>query len=383
MESPKAADRARDSFNANHDSWRRRPEGTEHSSRARDIARTHVGGTLGAATASLAYRRYAAASLGDRGDASPDGRARSPTRGEQPELLASSASGVVGMTTTTTAGPTTAPPAPSPSKPPRAVASSSDRRDADDDDADLGRVFVAVRLRPTDGPEHASFLARDGVRVAESRPSWLPRGTPSPAWEADAVFAPEDGNAAVYARAARPVVRAVLRGVNGTVMAYGQTSSGKTHTMSGVPSDPGVMQRAVEDIFERVERDRDVRRYDVRCSYMEIYNEDVRDLLRDNNNGGAVAAANAPNNAMRDGGGGVKLVVGSSGLTRVRGLEERVVTRASEVIDIVEQGAARRATNKTSLNASSSRSHAVLRIVVASGAFLSTLRFHPSIGFNV
>ena len=79
------------------------------------------------------------------------------------------------------------------------------------------------------------------------------------------MFAPEDGNAAVYARAARPVVRAVLRGVNGTVMAYGQTSSGKTHTMSGVPSDPGVMQRAVEDIFERVERDRDVRRYDVRC----------------------------------------------------------------------------------------------------------------------
>jgi hypothetical protein len=89
-ESPKAA--ARDSFNANHDSWRRGPEGTEHSSRARDIARTHVVGTLGAATASLADRRYAAASLGDRGDASPDGRARSPTRGEQPELLASSAS---------------------------------------------------------------------------------------------------------------------------------------------------------------------------------------------------------------------------------------------------------------------------------------------------
>jgi hypothetical protein len=49
-------------------------EGTEHSSRARDIARTHVVGTRGAATASLADRRYAAASLGDRRDASPDGR---------------------------------------------------------------------------------------------------------------------------------------------------------------------------------------------------------------------------------------------------------------------------------------------------------------------
>ena len=130
----------------------------------------------------------------------------------------------------------------------------------------LGRIFVAVRIRPLNAREREGssaeqatprFSALDGTRVVETRPARLreeDKGidaapTAAPAWEADAVFDADDDNAAVYARTAKSVVDAVLRGVNGTVMAYGQTSSGKTHTMSGTVEDPGVMTRAVEDIF--------------------------------------------------------------------------------------------------------------------------------------
>ena len=187
----------------------------------------------------------------------------------------------------------------------------------------------------------------------EARPAWLPEGAPAAAWEADAVFDHTDGNLDVYARAAAPVVAAVLRGVNGTVMAYGQTSSGKTHTMAGTQRDPGVMALAVEDIFAAVREDTHTRRFDVRCSYLEIYNEEIRDLLAPEESS---AGAHAP----------IKLINGVNGLTQVHGLEERHVKTPDAVIDLVAEGHARRHVGRTALNAASSRSHAVLRLRVAS-----------------
>ena len=234
------------------------------------------------------------------------------------------------------------------------------------DDADaLGRIFVAVRIRPLnarelsgdDGkqPEVAVFRAMDGNKVVEQPRYQLPEGAAAPAWEADAVFGEGDGNANVYSAAAKPVVSAVLRGINGTVMAYGQTSSGKTHTMSGSDVDPGVMSLALRDIFDAVRADEHTRRYDVRCSYMEIYNEEIRDLLSRDPDGNRSH---------------IKLVNGHNGLTQVLNLEERKVKSSEEVNDVVAAGLKRRQVGRTAMNHVSSRSHAVLRIKVASAPLI-------------
>ena len=242
-----------------------------------------------------------------------------------------------------------------------------------DPDAEIGRIFVSVRIRPLsqrereapgpDGvaPSRPMFAALDGTKIVETL---VPQGdrardpnAAAPAWEADAVFDGDADNATVYAKCAAPVVRAVLRGINGTVMAYGQTSSGKTHTMAGGGvDDPGVMSLAVADIFAHVRTTSAKRTFDVRASYMEIYNEEIRDLLAPAEPPGSGSAGVAP----------LKLILGPGGLTQVHGLEERVVTGPDAIIDLVNEGTAKRSTGKTAMNAQSSRSHAVLRIRVAS-----------------
>ena len=251
------------------------------------------------------------------------------------------------------------------SKRPKATARAPPKETDDPSKSDLGRIFVAVRIRPLsskelektgpDGqPATPMFHALDGTKIVEARAAWTPDGpSVAPAWEADAVFDKDDDNAEVYSRTAAPVVQAVLRGVNGTVMAYGQTSSGKTHTMSGTKEDPGVMALAVSDIFAAIESDRHTRRFDVRASYMEIYNEEIRDLL-------------APEESAPGSVAPIKLINGPTGLTQVHGLEERVVTGADAIIHLVAEGTARRSVGRTAMNAVSSRSHAVLRIRVAS-----------------
>lgn len=85
----------------------------------------------------------------------------------------------------------------------------------------------------------------------------------------------------IFAETAYPVCENVIQGYNGTIFAYGQTGTGKTFTITGVPDDPvnmGIMPRAFENIFEQISCDTK-RQYLVRASYLEIYNEEIRDLL--------------------------------------------------------------------------------------------------------
>ena len=72
---------------------------------------------------------------------------------------------------------------------------------------------------------------------------------------------------------------AVLHGFNGTIFAYGQTGTGKTHTMEGKPDDPGVIPRSFDHIFDHIARADQKQQYLVRASYLEIYQEEIRDLL--------------------------------------------------------------------------------------------------------
>eukprot|EP01018_Ginkgo_biloba_P021950 Gb_08363 [translate_table: standard] len=86
----------------------------------------------------------------------------------------------------------------------------------------------------------------------------------------------------LYKNVAHPIVQSVMCGYNGTIFAYGQTSSGKTFTMEGLdhPSDMrGIIPQAFEDIFEHIKQSQRSDHFLVRASYLEIYNEEIRDLL--------------------------------------------------------------------------------------------------------
>lgn len=187
----------------------------------------------------------------------------------------------------------------------------------------------------------------------------------------DRVFPPDGGQEAVFEVAARDVVLSTLDGYNGTVIAYGQTGTGKTHTMEGgsKPAEYGVIPRACETIFNHIERSRSGPERDtflVRVSFFQIYNEKITDLL----------APGAPDGMGRGGGGsrsGSAGVAAASGLairqdgageTYVDGLSEHIVKSPKDVQSLLRAGQRARNTAATLMNQSSSRSHAVFSMVV-------------------
>jgi len=164
----------------------------------------------------------------------------------------------------------------------------------------------------------------------------------------DAVHGPEAEQEAVYEVSARPAVAAALAGYNAAIIAYGQTGAGKTFTMEGASSGPlrGIVPRAVEDAFAGIEADAGVAsRFLVRASYLQIYNETVSDLLRPERSNLLIRE-----DARRG--------------VYVEGLSEWVVRSPGEVAALVERGRAVRATGATKMNELSSRSHAVLTVVI-------------------
>jgi len=107
------------------------------------------------------------------------------------------------------------------------------------------------------------------------------QGEPPKAFTFDAVFDWESTQKEVYDYTARGIVNSVMEGYNGTIFAYGQTGTGKTHTMDGYSSDPeqqGIIPNSFVHIFNAIEASSDVQ-YLVRASFLEIYNEEIRDLL--------------------------------------------------------------------------------------------------------
>ena len=101
----------------------------------------------------------------------------------------------------------------------------------------------------------------------------------------DGAFDGEASNEAVYDGTAAPLVAGVLEGINATVFAYGATGSGKTHTMVGTKTDPGLMILSLRDVFRGIQRAKNDSAFEVTCSYTEVYNELAFDLLADSNRG--------------------------------------------------------------------------------------------------
>ncbi|KAG6854726.1 hypothetical protein C0991_002439 [Blastosporella zonata] len=178
----------------------------------------------------------------------------------------------------------------------------------------------------------------------------------------DQVHHPHTTQYDLFVSTAKPLVSRFVEGFNCTILAYGQTSSGKTFTMTGIdldadPVDPnngmGIIPRAVSNIFSSAKQLKEERggtwNYSVKGSFIEIYNEDLIDLLSLDDLGG-----------RRE----VQIREDKDGHIIWGGLREVNVRNAPEVMSLLRKGTSIRRTNETDMNAQSSRSHAIFSLTL-------------------
>jgi Kinesin motor domain len=173
----------------------------------------------------------------------------------------------------------------------------------------------------------------------------------------DRVYGPHCRTYDVYRHSVQDLVSASMEGYHTAVLAYGQTSTGKTHTMTGTAAEPGLIPLAVRECFAYLKRENnnnistEDREYLLRVSYLEVYKEHIKDLLADHH-----AAVVEP----------VRLFEHAEKGLIIRGLKEEVVTSPEQVFGILAQGEARRQVGATHLNQHSSRSHVMVRVWIES-----------------
>ncbi|KAF4981536.1 hypothetical protein FDECE_17677 [Fusarium decemcellulare] len=217
-----------------------------------------------------------------------------------------------------------------------------------------GNVVVSVRVRPDSNGNNGS---PEGEWMVDGRKSLISfRGKDGGDHYYDNVFTTHDNNSRVYDHIAKRLVRRVMEGYHGTVFAYGMTGTGKTFSMQGTASSPGVIPLAITDIFSYI-RETPSREFLLRVSYLEIYNEKIHDLL-------SMPTGNAV------GGGAqqeeIKLREDSKRGVYATPLKEEIVQSPTQLLRVIARGDQARRTASTQFNARSSRSHAVVQIVVES-----------------
>ncbi|EDO38070.1 predicted protein, partial [Nematostella vectensis] len=160
----------------------------------------------------------------------------------------------------------------------------------------------------------------------------------------DHAFGPTASQVEVFSKTTKPLIDGVVSGYNATVFAYGATGAGKTYTMLGTDSEIGIMGLTLNNLFSQMDETNDDMAYKVTMSYLEIYNEMIRDLL--NPSSGYLE--------LREDGKGVN----------VAGISEVEAKTTSEVLGMLHMGNKQRTSEPTAANKTSSRSHAILQVTV-------------------
>ncbi|XP_055721949.1 kinesin-1 heavy chain-like isoform X1 [Salvelinus fontinalis] len=204
-------------------------------------------------------------------------------------------------------------------------------------------IKVMCRFRPLNSSEVTrgdkyipKFQGEDHV-VVGSKP-----------FQFDRVFQPNTTQEQVYNACAQKIVKDVLEGYNGTIFAYGQTSSGKTHTMEGNLHDTdgmGIIPRIVQDIFNYIYSMDENLEFHIKVSYYEIYLDKIRDLLD----------MSKTNLSVHE---------DKNRVPYVKGCTERFVCSPEEVMDTIDEGKSNRHVAVTNMNEHSSRSHSIFQINV-------------------
>uniref|UniRef100_A0A6Q2YH82 Kinesin-like protein n=1 Tax=Esox lucius TaxID=8010 RepID=A0A6Q2YH82_ESOLU len=204
-------------------------------------------------------------------------------------------------------------------------------------------IKVMCRFRPLNNSEVArgdkyipKFTGEDQVSIS---------GKP---FMFDRVFGSNTTQEQMYKASAQMIVKDVLEGYNGTIFAFGQTSSGKTHTMEGSLHDPdnmGIIPRIVQDIFNYIYSMDENLEFHIKVSYFEIYLDRIKDLLDVTKNNLSVHED-------------------KNRVPYVKGCTERFVCSPEEVMDTIDEGKANRHVAVTNMNEHSSRSHSIFQINV-------------------
>ncbi|CAF0972721.1 unnamed protein product [Rotaria magnacalcarata] len=211
--------------------------------------------------------------------------------------------------------------------------------------ADECNIRVVARFRPLNDSEERAGSKSVVKFPADQDETVLISGK---VYVFDKVFRPDSTQEKVYNEAAKEIVKDVLSGYNGTIFAYGQTSSGKTHTMEGVMNSndhQGIIPRIVQDIFNHIYTLDANLQFQIKISYFEIYLDKIRDLLD----------VSKTNLAVHE---------DKNRVPYVKGVTERFVSSPDEVFEIMEEGKNNRHIAVTNMNEHSSRSHSVFLIHV-------------------
>ncbi|KAG2498997.1 hypothetical protein HYH03_003183 [Edaphochlamys debaryana] len=212
-------------------------------------------------------------------------------------------------------------------------------------------VKVSVRCRPLNSKEKADN--RSTIVDVDSKTGTVtltnPKGDEPPkTFTFDMAFDWNVTQREVYDVVARPIVMSVSNGFNGTIFAYGQTGTGKTHTMEGAPTPElqGIIPNCFDHIFEIVNSSPPNKQWMVRAAYLEIYNEEVRDLL-----------SKDPKNKL-------ELKENKDSGVYVKGLNAFVVKSVPELKNVLEVGRGNRSVGATLMNQDSSRSHSIFTVTI-------------------
>uniref|UniRef100_A0AC34FAS9 Kinesin-like protein n=1 Tax=Panagrolaimus sp. ES5 TaxID=591445 RepID=A0AC34FAS9_9BILA len=214
-------------------------------------------------------------------------------------------------------------------------------------------VKVAVRCRPLSKQENEqgfiSAVAIDEYNSTVSVINQLNPEEPPKTYTFDEVFGPASNQITVYNKIARPIVENVLEGFNGTIFAYGQTGTGKTYTMSGEMDESdkrGIIPNTFVHIFDHISKCQQDKTFLVRVSYLEIYNEEIRDLLVKSQKHG-LEIKERPDIGVF-----------------VKDLSTVPVSSADHMYKIMQLGSANRHVGATNMNELSSRSHALFTVTI-------------------
>ncbi|KAJ1968922.1 hypothetical protein IWQ62_000947 [Dispira parvispora] len=216
---------------------------------------------------------------------------------------------------------------------------------------DADHINVNIRIRPLNSREQRQGAPNTPWLVQNDTITQLhyhAQGRPSlgNSYTFDSIFEPQHSTGQVFEKVADDIINSLMAGFNGTIFAYGQTSSGKTHTMYGTLEEPGVIDLSIRRIFHMIEQTPE-REYLLRVSFLEIYNEVIKDLLNPENH-----HLKIHEHAKRG------IFVGN--------LTENIVMSIQDVRQLLEQGDKNRHVGETNMNDHSSRSHTIFRMVIES-----------------
>ncbi|KAL6959539.1 hypothetical protein U1Q18_039692 [Sarracenia purpurea var. burkii] len=212
----------------------------------------------------------------------------------------------------------------------------------------LGNIRVFCRCRPLSKVEvasgHATVVDFDVAKDGEL--GILTSASTRKAFKFDRVYTPKDDQVDVFADAS-PMVISVLDGYNVCIFAYGQTGTGKTFTMEGTEQNRGVNYRTLEELFKTAKERSETFTYSISVSVLEVYNEQIRDLL-----------AASPTSKK------LEIKQATEGFHHVPGIVEARVENIREVWNVLQAGSNARVVGSNNVNEHSSRSHCMLCIMV-------------------